>query len=176
MNATREGKIILYTGSGKGKTTAALGLLFRSWGHEFQVCMIQFMKSDSVKSGEVQAARQIGIEWFTTGEGFTWSSSDLEPSIHEARQGWQLSKEKNSSGAYDLIVLDEFTYPLTAGWLEVNDIILWLTDHKPSGMHLVLTGRNAPPEMVEYADLATVMRNIKHPFDRGATAQKGIEF
>jgi cob(I)alamin adenosyltransferase len=172
----RKGLVIVNTGDGKGKTTAALGVILRSWGRGFHVCMIQFIKSTTASTGEVKAAKKLGIEWHKSGDGFTWLSKDLDETVAFARHGWQLAQEKISSGAYDLVVLDEFTYPLHFGWLDVDDVITWLAANKPLQMHLVITGRSAPEKLVEYADLVTEMKLIKHPFAQGIKAQPGVEF
>ncbi len=173
---TRNGLVIVYTGKGKGKTTAALGTMLRAWGHGMRPCMIQFIKSEKGKWGEVKAARRLGLEWHTLGEGFTWESEDVEKDIRKAHEGWALARKKIASGAYDLIVLDEFTYPLKYGWLDTGQVIAWLKAHQPPTLHLIITGRDAPPELVSFGDLVTEMRKVKHPFDEGVRAQRGIEF
>jgi cob(I)alamin adenosyltransferase len=172
----RRGLVILYTGDGKGKTTAALGLLLRAWGRGLRVGVIQFVKAETGSWGEVKAARRLGIEWHITGRGFTWQAEDLDPSKAAACQGWQLAQEKIAGGGFDLLILDEFTYPLQLDWLDATEVIAWLRQNKPAFMHLVITGRNAPPRLVEYADLVTEMNSIKHPFEQGVKAQPGIEF
>jgi cob(I)alamin adenosyltransferase len=172
----RHGLVIVYTGDGKGKTTAALGLLMRAAGRRMRVCMVQFIKSETGKWGERGAAQQLEIEWHQMGDGFTWTSKDLDETRAKARQAWAFAQNKIQSGGYDLIVLDEFTYPLAFGWLETTAVIDWLKLHRPEGLHLVITGRGAPAELVEYADLVTEMKAVKHPFERGIKAQAGIEF
>ena len=175
-SSSRRGLVIVNTGDGKGKTTAALGLLMRAAGRGMRVCMIQFVKSETGKWGERRAAQQLEIEWHQMGDGFTWTSRDLNETGAKARRAWEFAQEKIQSGEYDLIVLDEFTYPLVFGWLQTTAVIDWLKLHRPDGLHLVITGRDAPPELVEYADLVTEMKNIKHPFEKGIKAQAGIEF
>ncbi len=174
--AEAHGLVLLHTGHGKGKTTAALGLLLRAWGQGLRPCVIQFIKSERGRWGEALAARRLGIEWHTLGEGFTWVAADLEPSIRKAREGWALAQELMASDAYDLLVLDEFTYPLKFGWIDAGEAAAWIRAHKPPRLHLVITGRDAPEELVQLADLVTEMVNIKHPFDQGVRAQRGIEF
>jgi cob(I)alamin adenosyltransferase len=175
-SSTRHGLMIVNTGDGKGKTTAALGLLMRAAGRGMRVCMIQFLKSETGKWGERRAAQQLGIEWHQMGDGFTWTSKDLDATSERARRAWEFAQEKIQSGLYDLIVLDEFTYPLVFGWLKTAVVIDWLKQHRPGGLHLVITGRDAPSELIEYADLVTEMKAIKHPFGKGIKAQAGIEF
>jgi cob(I)alamin adenosyltransferase len=172
----KKGLVIVNTGNGKGKTTAALGLLLRAWGRDLRLCVIQFIKAETGAWGEFKAARKLGIEWHKLGDGFTWLSKDMDETIAKARHGWQIAQEKIASGAYDLIVLDEFTYPLHYGWLDTDQVISWLQAHRPADLHLVITGRYAPPALLEYADLATEMNVIKHPYDQGIPAQPGIEF
>ena len=172
----RKGLVIVNTGEGKGKSTAALGVLLRAWGRGFRVCVIQFIKAQTGQWGEVKAAKKLGIEWHTTGDGFTWTSKDMDQTTARAIKGWELAQEKIISGQYDLIVMDEFTYPLHFGWLETTKVIDWLKANKPADLHLVITGRDAPAELVAYADLVTEMLAIKHPFEQGIIAQAGIEF
>ena len=172
----RKGIVIVNTGEGKGKTTAALGMLFRAWGRGFQICVIQFIKAETGQWGEVKAAQKLGIEWHKMGDGFTWDSEDMEETIAKARDGWRLAKEKIASDGYDLIVMDEFTYPLHFGWLDTDEVISWLRANKPERLHLIITGRSAPQALLDYADLVTEMTVVKHPFEQGVSAQPGIEF
>jgi len=174
-NAQR-GLVIVHTGAGKGKTTAALGLVFRAWGHGMRICVLQFIKRKNRNLGEVKAAARLGIEWHQVGEGFVWHPTQDARARASAHRAWALAQDKIASGAYDLIVLDEFTYLLKFGWLNAGEVLTWLAEHKPPELHLVLTGRDALPELVEYADLVTDMGNVKHPFDEGVGAQRGIEF
>ena len=171
-----QGLVIVNTGEGKGKTTAALGLLFRASGHNQRTCMIQFIKSESGQWGEVKTAARLEIEWHKMGDGFVWNSKDIEETRRKALQAWQLAQQKISSSLYDLIILDEFTYPLHYGWLDVNEVIDWLREHKPANLHLVMTGRYAPQVLIDYADLVTEMRPVKHPYDKGIPGQAGVEF
>lgn len=172
----RQGLVIVNTGNGKGKTTAMLGTVLRAWGRDMRVCVIQFIKAETGNWGEIKASRKLGIEWHALGDGFTWTSKDLEESGNKARKAWALAQEKISSGGYDLIALDEITYAFHYKWLNVDAVIQWLRANKPSDLHLILTGRDAPQELIEYADLVTEMREIKHPFQKGILAQAGVEF
>ncbi len=172
----RQGLVIVHTGNGKGKSTAAFGTVLRAWGRGMRVCIIQFIKAETSNYGEIQAARKLQIEWYSLGDGFTWLSKDIEKTAERARKAWQFAQEKISSGAYDLIVLDEMTYAFHHGWVNVNEMIAWLRAHKPAELHLIITGRDAPAELIEFADLVTEMREVKHPFTRGIKAQPGIEF
>ncbi len=172
----RTGLVIVNTGNGKGKTTAALGTLFRAWGRDFRVGVIQFIKADTGNWGEIRAARKLGIDWQAMGDGFTNRSRDLAKTSEKARVAWAEAQRKIASGAFDLFVLDEMTYALSEGWLDVREVIAWLKEHKPPELHLIITGRDAPAELIDYADLVTEMREIKHPYNKGIKAQPGIEF
>jgi cob(I)alamin adenosyltransferase len=167
--------VILYTGNGKGKTTAALGMMLRAWGRGMKVCMLSFIKAQTSNYGEERAARKLGIELIPLGGGFTWLSKDLEKDKALARECWDLCKQKIGSGEYDVVVLDEITYPITYGWLDVDEVIETLRG-RPEGLHVVLTGRDANEKLIEFADLVTEMREVKHPFKAGIKAQPGVDF
>ncbi|MBI3962399.1 MAG: cob(I)yrinic acid a,c-diamide adenosyltransferase [Deinococcus sp.] len=172
--SAKQGLVIVHTGDGKGKTTAALGLLLRQWGHGLPVVMLQFMKSRNLRCGEHLAAERLGVEMIPLGDGFTWDSANLERDRRTAQECWAVAKEKIQSGQYSMVILDELTYPLNYGWLDIGEVSEVIRNRQ-LGMHVVITGRNAPPELIALADLVTEMRKIKHPFDRGIAAQKGIE-
>jgi cob(I)alamin adenosyltransferase len=173
----KKGLVLVNTGDGKGKTTAAVGLLLRAWGRDLRVGVIQFLKNEKSSYGETKAAKRLGLDWIATGDGWTWTSKDMDETEARARHGWEIAREKIAGGGYDVLVLDEFTYPLHYGWLDVEEVVAWLAAHKPPQMHLVITGRHAPPALVEFADLVTEMREIKHPFrDQGIRAQPGVEY
>ena len=133
-------------------------------------------KKENENLGEFKASKQLGVEWFQTGDGFIWKSSNLDETETKVHLAWALAQEKISSGDYEVVVLDEFTYALSYGWLDVNTVVAWLREFKPEMLHLVITGRDAPPELVEFADLVTEMNKVKHPFDRGIYSQRGVEF
>lgn len=171
-----KGLVIVNTGDGKGKTTAALGMVLRARGRDMRVCVVQFLKHEKGAWGETKLAEVLGIDWVKTGDGFTWTSKDMEETVARALHGWEVAKTKITSGSYDLILLDEFTYPMTFGWLDTGEVIAWLRANKPPMLHLIVTGRDAPPEFIAYADLVSEMRKVKHPYDEGIRAQKGIEF
>ncbi len=175
-NSTQLGLLIVNTGDGKGKSTAAFGTLLRAWGRGLRVCVIQFIKAETGKWGEIRAAEKLGIEWHAGGDGFTWRSKDINETIARARHGWKLAQEKIASGGYDLILLDEFTYPLQYGWLDLAEVLAWLQTHRPPALHLIITGRDAPADLMAYADLVTEMNAIKHPYQQGIQGQPGIEF
>jgi cob(I)alamin adenosyltransferase len=172
----KKGLLIVNTGNGKGKSTSAFGMVLRSWGRGFRVCVVQFIKAETGQWGEIKAAKKLGIDWFAKGDGFTWTSKDMDETVARALDGWEMAKEKITSGNYDLIVLDEFTYALHFGWLDTAQVLAWLKANKPEDLHLVITGRNAPPALIEMADLVTEMVEIKHPFQQGILAQAGVDF
>lgn len=170
-----KGLVIVHTGSGKGKTTAALGLLLRAWGRDMKVAMYSFIKHKTANFGETKAARKLGIELLGLGKGFTWLSHDVSTDAALARAGWALCRERILSGELDVVILDELTYCFKYGWLSLDEVIEVLEQRRPS-MHIVITGRNAPDRLVAYADLVTEMREVKHPYMSGIKAQRGIEF
>ncbi|MCC6629467.1 MAG: cob(I)yrinic acid a,c-diamide adenosyltransferase [Chloroflexi bacterium] len=170
-----KGLVIVHTGDGKGKTTAALGLLLRAWGRDLRVVMLQFIKAKGARWGEVQAARRLGIEIIPLGAGFTWDSANIAVDRALAQAGWAECRQRIESGAYDIVILDEITYCFTYGWLDLDEVLAVLR-RRPSAQHVVLTGRDAPEPLIAFADLATEMREIKHPYHQGVKAQKGIEF
>src|SRR5262245_21362599 len=172
------GLLMVHTGNGKGKTTAALGLLMRAAGRGLNCCMIQFMKSRNDRSSEHVAAAKLGIEVHTMGDGFTWDTKNPEQDRQTARDTWQLCVEKLRSGDYDLIVFDELVYVLSYQMLPVEEVLeeFRATREAQPALHIVVTGRDAPEELIAQADLVTEMREIKHPFTAGIKAQQGIEF
>jgi cob(I)alamin adenosyltransferase len=172
------GLLMVHTGNGKGKTTCALGLLMRAAGRGLNCCMIQFMKSRNDRYGEHESAEKLGIEVHTMGDGFTWDTKNPEQDRQTARDTWNLCVEKLRSGQYDLLVFDELVYVLSYGMLPVAEVLEEFRARRAEqpALHIVVTGRDAPPELIEAADLVTEMREIKHPFNVGIRAQQGIEF
>ena len=179
MPETRKGLIIIHTGPGKGKTTAALGLGFRAVGQGLKVLMVQFIKG-SWHYGELDAARAFGEDRFKIlpmGRGFVKVGAE-KPDPEDIRlveQAWQYGSEKIRSGEYDLVILDEINYAISYKMLDPERVLEALKQ-KPERVHVVLTGRNAHPRLVELADLVTEMREIKHPYQKGISAQRGIEY
>jgi len=171
-----KGLVIINTGEGKGKTTAAFGVLFRAWGRDMKVRMFQFIKHIGARYGEIRAAEKVGILVEALGDGFTWLSKDLERSKALAVGQWENAKAAILAGEEDVIALDEFTYPLHYGWVPVADVLETLSARREM-LHVIITGRNAPQELIDFADLVTEMRVVKHPYaDQGIKAQPGIEF
>lgn len=170
------GLVIVNTGEGKGKTTAALGVLFRAWGRDFRVRMFQFIKHSTARFGEHRAARKLDIRIEAMGDGFTWLSKDMDQTTALAVAQWERCKEAILKGGEDIIILDEFTYAMHYGWVPVSDVIETL-ERRPEGMHVIITGRYAPEELVDFADLVTEMKMIKHPYEeQGIRAQAGLEY
>ncbi len=174
----KKGLVIVNTGHGKGKTTAALGVMIRAWGRKMRVGVLQFIKNENARFGEIKAAERMGdIDWISMGDGWTWTSKDMDETEAKAHHGWEVAKEHITSGNYDLLVMDEFTYTLHYGWLDTAEVIAWLKANKPEMLHLIITGRNAPQGLIDYADLVTEMREVKHPLrGQGIRAQAGIEY
>jgi len=171
----RTGLFILNTGNGKGKTTAALGILMRAYGRGMKVIMLQFIKDKDNRFGEHIAAEKLGVEIIPLGHGFTWRDDNLDADCQLARDCWNICREKILNSDYDIVILDELTYPLLFHWLDVNEVIETISS-RPVWMHVVVTGRYAVPELVEAADLVTEMMEIRHPFKKGILGQMGIEF
>jgi cob(I)alamin adenosyltransferase len=172
----KKGLVIVNTGHGKGKTTAALGMLMRAWGRNMRTGGIQFFKQKTANYGEIKAAKRMEIELTPMGDGFTWLSRDMDETQAKALHGWEVAKQKITSGQYDVFLMDEFTYVLHFGWLDANEVVTWLRQHRPANLHLIITGRDAPEALIDYADLVTEMKVIKHPYEQGIKAQPGIEF
>ncbi|MBA2702823.1 MAG: cob(I)yrinic acid a,c-diamide adenosyltransferase [Blastocatellia bacterium] len=172
------GLLMVYTGHGKGKTTCALGLMMRAAGRGLNCCMIQFMKSRNDRYGEHESAAKLGIEVHTMGDGFTWDTKNPEQDRATSRKTWELCVEKLRSGDYDLLVFDELVYVLSYDLLPIAEVLAEIQTVRTSqpALHIVLTGRDAPAELIAAADLVTEMKEIKHPFNIGIRAQQGIEF
>jgi cob(I)alamin adenosyltransferase len=173
--AERDGLLIVNTGKGKGKTTAALGLLVRAAGYELSIGMFQFIKSAETRYGEHVAAEQLGIEIVPLGDGFTWLSDNIAEDRALAERGWERVEAALSGGTFDVLILDELTYCLKFGWLDTTMVVDAIRN-RPIGTHVVVTGRDAPQALIDAADIVTDMHVIKHPYrDQGIGAQPGIE-
>jgi cob(I)alamin adenosyltransferase len=184
----RQAVLAVHTGHGKGKSTAAFGMALRQWTAGSSVAVFQFVKSAKWRVGEETALKALGelhtstgqggpVEWHKMGEGWSWSRKAGSEDDHAdaAREGWAEIRRRLESGAHDFYVLDEFTYPLKWGWIDVAEVVEVLRD-RPGFQHVVITGRDAPDALVEVADLVTEMTKIKHPMDAGQKGQKGIEW
>ncbi len=171
-----KGLVVVNTGNGKGKSTAAFGVLFRAWGRGMRIEVFQFIKHSGSQFGESRAAKKLGIPMTALGDGFTWRSKDMAQTEDLAKQQWENSKKAIMSGKHDFILLDEFTYPMHYGWIPVEDVIEVLKQ-KPEMLHIIITGRYAPQELIDFADLVTEMTLVKHPYkEQGIKAQPGLEF
>lgn len=171
---SRRGLIIVYTGDGKGKSTAAFGLALRAAGRGKAVHIYQFMKVPSARFGEHRMFEKMGVPIEGLGDGFSWKSQDLEYAAQLARDGWQKAKSTILAGTHFLVICDEITYPLIYGWLDLQDVLHTL-QQRPTHVHVCLTGRRCPQELIDIADTVTEMRFIKHAFAAGIPAQRGIE-
>ena len=173
----QKGLILLFTGNGKGKTTAALGQVLRAAGHGFKVAIIQFIKNLE-NTGEIKAAKKIfaeHLEIYPMGSGFTWNAKDQDELKDAAEKGWALAREKINSGQYSMVILDELTYALNYGLLDQDEVVTFL-EQKPDPLHVIITGRDASNKLIDLADLVTEMKEIKHPYQDGVKATKGIEY
>jgi cob(I)alamin adenosyltransferase len=175
-NNTKRGLVLVNTGEGKGKSTAAFGVILRMLGRNKRVALIQFLKHEGGQWGEIRALAKLGVDAIKTGDGFTWTSKDMDETQARALYGWQIAQDRIISGDYDLVVLDEFTYLMDFGWVDTDEVIAWFKANKPEPMHLIVTGRGAPQALIDYADTVTEMTKIKHAYDAGIQARAGIEF
>lgn len=167
--------VLVNTGDGKGKSTAAFGVIMRAVARDWRVCVIQFIKSGKWKVGEEKVGRQLGVEWLKGGDGFTWESPDLDKSQARATAAWELARAAIAGGQYQLVVLDEITYPMNWAWIDTAEVIEAIRS-RPARVNIVATGRNAPPELIEVADTVTEMVKVRHAYDRGIRARRGIDF
>lgn len=168
--------LIVYTGGGKGKTTAAMGLLFRALGHGAKCGVVQFIKPNSLKTGEKRSAEHLNVVWENYGEGFLWKQDDIEPSRQAALKGWQRVKELLEEQELDLLILDEFTYVLQNGFVSTTEVVQFLSTQRGK-THVVVTGRGAPAPLLEVADMVSEVVEIKHPLkEANIGAQKLIEY
>jgi cob(I)alamin adenosyltransferase len=172
----RRGLVLVHTGEGKGKSSSAFGIVFRAAGWGMKVCVIQFIKGRWQTGEQRAAARFDNIEWHAMGDGFTWDTKNPEQDLKTSHEIWTFSQEKIRSGNYDLVVLDEINYCCGYQWLNGAEICAFIREHKPAWQHLILTGRNAAPEVLELADTVTVMTQFKHAYEQGIKAEQGIEF
>ncbi|MGV3562900.1 MAG: cob(I)yrinic acid a,c-diamide adenosyltransferase [Nocardioides sp.] len=180
--------LMVHTGDGKGKSTAAFGLSIRGWNQGWNVGVFQFVKSAKWRIGEQTVLERLGrlhdetgeggpVEWHKMGAGWSWTKKqgDVEDHARTAAEGWQEIKRRLAAETHDLYVLDEFTYPIAWGWVDLDDVVTTLRD-RPGRQHVVVTGRRAAPALIEVADLVTEMGKIKHPMDAGQKGQRGIEW
>lgn len=167
--------VLVNTGPGKGKTTAAIGVVVRAVARDWPVAVVQFLKSGKWKTGEEKVCRSLGVDWWADGEGFTWDSADLNVDQAVAAAAWQQAKALIAAGEHRLVVLDEATYPINWGWIDVDDVVATITD-RPEQVSIVITGRNAPAPIIEVADTVSEVASIKHAYKSGIRAKKGIDY
>jgi cob(I)alamin adenosyltransferase len=168
--------VLVHTGEGKGKSSSAFGMVFRAAGWGMKVCVIQFIKGQW-QTGEQRAATRFEeIEWHALGDGFTWDTKNPEQDIQTSREIWEFSKQKILSEEFDLVILDEINYCCGYGWISGQEIADFIKNDKPDWLHLVMTGRNAAPEVIDVANTVTEMTRIKHAFETGIKAEQGVEF
>jgi cob(I)alamin adenosyltransferase len=169
--------VMVHTGDGKGKSTAAFGLALRGWNQGWNISVFQFVKSAKWRLGEQTAFEKLGIEWHKMGSGWSWSRKAGSEDDHAAAaaEGWAEIKRRMAAEEHDLYLLDEFTYPINWGWVSIDDVLETLAS-RPGHQHVVITGRRADPRLIEAADLVTEMTKVKHPMDAGQKGQKGIEW
>jgi len=174
--------LIVVTGHGKGKSTSAFGMLLRAWARGYSCGVYQFVKSGKWKVGEAKAAAALGsspeggrIDWEKMGDGWSWLSRDLEESEALAREGWEEVKRAIAEERYEFLLLDEITYPLKWGWIDVDELVSTIRE-RPGFQHVVITGRDAPQELIDAADLVSEVVKVKHPMEAGIRAQQGIEW
>lgn len=167
--------VLVNTGDGKGKTSAAIGVVVRGVARGWPVAVVQFLKSGNWKTGEEKIGRQLGVDWWAIGEGFTWDSNDLTEDQAVAAQAWTHSRELIRAGDHQLVVLDEITYPINWAWIDLNEVLDEIRQ-RPQHVNIVCTGRNAPPELIDIADTVTEMNVIKHAYQQRIRAKKGIDY
>ena len=168
--------LMVVTGEGKGKSTSAFGMLMRAWARNYRCGVFQFVKSGKWKVGEAKAAAALGgIDWEKMGDGWSWLSRDLEESEALAREGWEEVKRAIAQERYEFLLLDEITYPIKWGWIDLGELVETIRT-RPGFQHVVITGRDAAPELIEAADLVSEVVKVKHPMEQGIRAQQGIEW
>ena len=167
--------VLLNTGNGKGKSSAAFGVMLRSLAVGWRVAVTQFVKSGDWKVGEEKIGRQLGVDWYSYGDGFTWDSADLDVDRAHAAAGWARAAALISAGDHRLVVLDELTYLCTWGWLDTDTVVESIRD-RPDHVNVIITGRDAPAALVELADTVTEMVDVKHAYRQGIRAKRGIDY
>lgn len=167
--------VLVNTGDGKGKSTAAFGTVMRAIARGWKVAVVQFLKSGEWSVGEEKVARELGVDWWVLGDGFTWDSENMDESRAIAAEAWRRAREVIESGEYQLVVLDEVTYPINWGWIPLDEVVA-VIGGRPEKVNLILTGRDAPEAIVAIADTVTEMRKVKHAFDAGIGAKRGIDY
>ena len=171
----KDSLVLINTGNGKGKSSAAFGVAMRAVARDWRVRVVQFLKSGDWKTGEAKLLPGLGVEWWEAGDGFTWDAEDLTESEALARAAWEQTKERLQDDTLDVLILDEVTYPVNWGWIDVDDVVEAITNRSPK-VHVVLTGRDCPQELIDIADTVTEMVEVKHAFHEGVMARRGIDY
>ncbi len=167
--------VLVNTGPGKGKTTAAMGVVLRGIARGWPIGVVQFLKSGVWRTGEEQLCRQLGVDWWVEGEGFTWLSEDLTVDEAVAAGAWDRARSLISAGDHQLVVLDEVTYPVNWGWIDLDDVVDTIRN-RPDHVNVVITGRKAAQALIELADTVSEITDVKHAYRSGIRAKKGIDF
>ena len=167
--------VIVNTGNGKGKSSSAFGMMIRAVARDWNVAVVQFIKSGDWKVGEEKVGRQLGVEWHAFGEGFTWDSDDMSSDVAHARDGWNKAVALMNAGEHQLVIFDELTYLSSFGWLPIGDVVEAISA-RPSHVNVIVTGRDAAAELLEIADTVTEMVEVKHAYQQGIRAMRGIDY
>ena len=167
--------VVVNTGNGKGKSSAAFGMMIRAVARGWNVAVVQFIKSGDWKTGEEKIARQLGVEWLAFGDGFTWDSDDLTNDRAQAATGWAAALDLIKAGDHQLVILDELTYLSNFNWLDASEIADAISN-RPRHVNVIITGRDAAPEITEIADTVTEMHEIKHAYQQGIRAMRGLDY
>jgi cob(I)alamin adenosyltransferase len=167
--------VLVNTGNGKGKSSAAFGVMLRALAVDWSVAVCQFIKSSDWKVGEEKMGRQLGVDWFAFGDGFTWDSANLDQDRAHAAEGWRHARQLIEAGAHQLVVLDELTYLCSWGWIDTDEVVEVIRS-RPEHVSIVVTGRDAPAALVDVADTVTEMVEVKHAYQQGVRAKRGIDY
>ncbi|PSL05154.1 cob(I)yrinic acid a,c-diamide adenosyltransferase [Haloactinopolyspora alba] len=167
--------VLVNTGDGKGKSTAAFGVAMRSLARDWPVAVVQFIKSDQWRTGEEAVLRRLGADWWSLGDGFSWESDDLDESQRHAVEAWRHTRGLLRDGVHRTVLLDEITYPMNWGWIDTTEVVEAIRGRAET-VNVVCTGRDAPQPLTELADTVTEMHKVTHAFDRGIMARRGIDF
>jgi cob(I)alamin adenosyltransferase len=167
--------VLVNTGNGKGKSSSAFGMMLRGIAAGWNVAVVQFVKSGDWRVGEEKMGRELGVDWHTFGEGFTWDSDNLDHDRAHAARGWAAAAEIIRAGEHQLVILDELTYLCTWGWIDTADVAATIRE-RPPHVNVIVTGRDAPAELIEVADTVTEMTEVKHAYQQGIRAKRGIDY
>lgn len=167
--------VLVHTGDGRGKSSSAFGVMLRAVARDWPVAVVQFLKSGGWHTGEEAIGRRLGVDWWSLGEGFTWDSENLTEDQATAQAAWAHARSLLAAGAHRLVILDEITYPMNWGWIDTADVVDAIRT-RPPRVSVIATGRDAPAALVDVADTVTEMRSVKHAYEQGIAAKKGIDW